>query len=110
MRSTTSSSRGGEGGAMAGNSFTRLFVPLALLPLGCVAPPVAEAFDVSGVPLLSQNALAPNALAPNALAPNALAPNALAPNALAPNALAPNAFAPIQDPGLAGDLSRQLLK
>ena len=51
-----------------------------------------------------------NALNPNALSPNALNPNALNPNALNPNALNPGALSAIQDPGLAGSLSRQHLK
>ena len=58
----------------------------------------------------AEAALSPNALSPNALSPNALSPNALSPNALGPAAMSAGAMTAIQDPGEAGDLSRQLLR
>ncbi|WP_437896771.1 hypothetical protein [Sorangium sp. So ce124] len=98
------------------------FVALSLaLLVGCIAVQEEEEGSVGVAPnalefvnALNPNALNPNALNPNALNPNALNPNALNPNALNPNALNPNALSPaaltaIQDPGAAGDLSRQLL-
>ena len=42
--------------------------------------------------------------------PNAMNPNAMNPNAMNPNALSASALLALQDPGAAGDLSRQLLK
>jgi hypothetical protein len=79
-------------------------VALAALASGCAI----EAQEEVGVAV--QGALNPNALNPNALNPNALNPNALNPNALNPNALSPDAMSAIQDPGSAGDLSRELLR
>ena len=46
----------------------------------------------------------------NAMNPNAMNPNALNPSALNPSAMSASAMAALQDPGSAGELSRQLLK
>ena len=79
---------------------------------GCAGSLAQDDEDVGAAEraLETDNALTPNALTPNALTPNALTPNALTPNALTPNSLAPSALSAIQDPGLAGALSRQHLK
>jgi hypothetical protein len=63
----------------------------------------AEAIEVS-------NAMNPNAMNPNAMNPNAMNPNAMNPNALNPTAISATAMLALQDPGSAGELSRQLLK
>lgn len=89
------------------------FAALALVALAsCVT--MREEEDVflgtAPAPLETINALNPNALNPNALNPNALIPNALIPNALAPGALSSAALSAIQDPGAAGELSRQFLR
>ena len=52
----------------------------------------------------------PNAMNPNAMNPNAMNPNAMNPNALNPTAISATAMLALQDPGSAGELSRQLLK
>ncbi|KYG08649.1 hypothetical protein BE21_22500 [Sorangium cellulosum] len=88
------------------------FAALALVFLvSCVTDQGEEEGPVGIAPnaLEYLNALNPNALNPNALNPNALNPNALSLNALSPGALSPAALSAIQDPGAAGDLSRQLL-
>src|SRR4051812_13215695 len=79
---------------------------------GCAGMDVQDGEDLGTAEsaLEADNALTPNALTPNALTPNALTPNALTPNALTPNALSSSALSAIQDPGLAGTLSRQHLK
>ncbi len=85
---------------------------LPMLLTGCLEAPAEEGestLSTEGA-LLEDNALLPNALLPNALLPNALLPNALLPNALLPNALSPSALSAIQDPSLAGFLSRLFLK
>jgi hypothetical protein len=64
---------------------------------------VAQEIEVS-------NAMNPNAMNPNAMNPNAMNPNAMNPNALSPSAMSASAMLALQDPGPAGDLSRQLLK
>ena len=60
--------------------------------------------------LTNSNAMNPNAMNPNAMNPNAMNPNAMNPNALSPSAMSASAMTALQDPGSAGDLSRQLLK
>ncbi|WP_437589634.1 hypothetical protein [Sorangium sp. So ce1000] len=88
------------------------FVALSLaLLVGCIAVQEEEEGSVGVAPSALEfvNALNPNALNPNALNPNALNPNALNPNALDPSALSPAALSAIQNPGVAGDLSRQFL-
>ncbi|KYF85706.1 hypothetical protein BE20_38440 [Sorangium cellulosum] len=88
------------------------FAALALVFLvSCVTDQGEEEGPVGIAPnaLEYLNAMNPNALNPNALNPNALNPNALSQNALSPGALSPAALSAIQDPGAAGDLSRQLL-
>lgn len=57
----------------------------------------------------AQAHLAPNAMIPNAMIPNALNPALLVTNALRPSSLSSVALAALQDPGPAGDLSRQHL-
>jgi hypothetical protein len=92
------------------NALGWLLVPLAVLT-GCnTALEDDESLGSFASSLVGDNALSPNALSPNALSPNALSPNALSPNALSPNALSPNGLAAIQDPGYAGELSRELLR
>lgn len=105
-------------------SFTRstlaILLSSACFSIGCASVDVADVGDEESVgeaegAIVNPNALNPNALNPNALNPNALNPNALNPNALNPNALNPNSIAPsalssLQDPGAAGDVSRQLFK
>ena len=51
-----------------------------------------------------------NAMNPNAMNPNAMNPNAMNPNALNPSAMSATAMLALQNPGSAGDLSRQLLR
>ncbi|MGK4008871.1 hypothetical protein WMF31_40070 [Sorangium sp. So ce1036] len=88
------------------------FAALAFVSLAsCVTTQEEEDgfLGTAPIPLEYINALNPNALNPNALVPNALVPNALVPNALAPGALSPAALSAIQDPGAAGELSRQFL-
>jgi hypothetical protein len=79
------------------------------LLIACGSAPEADLGEAPA-PMEINNALTANALTANALAPGALTAGALAGRPLAAGALGPEEVAAIQDPGVAGDLSRRLLK
>ena len=90
----------------------RLALVSFVLLAGCARPQAGESeiADSEAQALAIDNGLMPNGLMPNGLMPNGLMPNALSPNALASSALSPSARKAIEDPGLAGELSRMLLR
>jgi hypothetical protein len=82
---------------------------LTALPLSCALED-GEDVGIAAQPAMNPNAMNPNAMNPNAMNPNAMNPNALPPNALSPDSLSPAAKSALDDPGSAGDLSRELIR
>ena len=84
-----------------------LGLAITLPVIGCAQePPTGAAAEAA----LNANALNANALNANALNANALSPGGLGVAPLDPLALDPGARRALQDPGSAGDLSRELLR
>ncbi|UQA60974.1 hypothetical protein [Polyangium aurulentum] len=87
-------------------------VTALLLVAGCVseAEPMDELISDAEQELSSSNALVPNAINPNAINPNAIEPSALSMYPLSLSSIGSSSLAAIQDPGSAGEMSRQFLK
>ena len=88
-----------------------VLVTALLLAAGCVSTEEEDGIvEDAEQELASSNALVPNAINPNAINPNALDPSALGASPLSLASIGSSSLAAIQDPGSAGNMSRQFLR